>query len=76
MEIYAGIDLGGTAIKGSIAGRDGTILADDTIATESHLGPEGVLERMAGLVNRLAVLLGPSGGDGDRSAGIDRSGAA
>ena len=55
MEIYAGIDLGGTAIKGSIAGRDGTILADDTIATESHLGPEGVLERMAGLVNRLAA---------------------
>ncbi len=52
--LYASIDLGGTKIAGALADDTGHIVAEQTIPTESHLGPAAVLERIAGLVQALA----------------------
>lgn len=52
--LYAGVDLGGTAIKAALATKDGSIVCQDTIATESHAGPPAVLARIADLVLRLS----------------------
>jgi glucokinase len=49
----AGIDLGGTSIKAAISDELGTWLCQRVIPTESHQGPNAVLERMAGLVSDL-----------------------
>lgn len=61
--IYASIDLGGTSIKCAFGSADGSIRASASIPTESHLGPEGVLSRMAQLVRQLETRTGhrPSG---------------
>jgi glucokinase len=53
-EVYAGIDLGGTNIKGAIAGADGKVLAEQSVPTESHKGPRGVMANMARLVKKLS----------------------
>jgi len=53
-EIYAGVDLGGTKIACGLAGADGKLIADRAISTESHEGPNAVIQRIAGLVNALA----------------------
>jgi len=53
-DIYAGIDLGGTMLKCALAGEDGKILAEKSVPTESHEGPEHVLRRIADLVKGLA----------------------
>ena len=54
MKIYVGCDLGGTNIKAGLVDIDsGKILISDSVPTLSHLGPEKVLERMAGLILEL-----------------------
>ena len=53
-DIYASVDLGGTNIKAAFAGADGKIVRQDSVPTESYEGPDGVLGRIAGLVNKLA----------------------
>ena len=50
---YVGIDLGGTFIKGGIADREGNILVNDKIPTESEKGSTGVAENIAKLANML-----------------------
>jgi glucokinase len=50
----AGIDLGGTKVRAALADRLGSILIEETITTDSHLGPEGVMDRIGGLVSSLA----------------------
>ncbi|NOZ20450.1 MAG: ROK family protein, partial [Planctomycetes bacterium] len=52
--IYAGVDLGGTMLKCALAGEDGEILAERSVPTESHEGPDHVLKRIAELVKDLA----------------------
>jgi glucokinase len=58
MQTYVGIDLGGTAIKGAMATAEGAVLAEDSLPTHSHLGPQGVLDRIADLAGRLAASAG------------------
>jgi glucokinase len=53
-EIYASVDLGGTNIAAVFAGADGRILAERSVLSRSHEGPEAVLGRIADLVNGLA----------------------
>ena len=50
----ASVDLGGTNIAAAIGFGDGRILVEEQISTESHLGPEAVLARIASLLKRLA----------------------
>ena len=45
-QVFAGIDLGGTTTSLAIADHDGTVVAEDKIATQSHDGPMGVLQRI------------------------------
>jgi glucokinase len=62
-ELYASVDLGGTTIACALADREGKVAAEGTIATEGYAGPQGVLERMARVINDLAGQAGckPSG---------------
>jgi len=53
-ELYASVDLGGTKVACAFATAKGEVLAEETIPTESHEGPEAVLDRIADLVNDLA----------------------
>lgn len=53
-DVFAGVDLGGTRIKAALATSDGTLLLEQVTETESHSGPQAVLERIADLVNRMA----------------------
>lgn len=53
-DVYASVDLGGTNIGAAILDREGKILQQAEAATASHEGPDGVLQRTAELVNRLA----------------------
>lgn len=57
-ELYASVDLGGTKIACAFAGADGVIVAEDRAPTEAYEGPEGVLQRIATLVNDLAEQVG------------------
>jgi glucokinase len=59
-EIYASVDLGGTNIKAALGTADGTLLCDDSQPTLSYEGPDGVLDRIAGLVERLCRRQGVS----------------
>lgn len=52
-ELLAGIDLGGTSIKAAIADVAGNVLIRESIPTESHAGPDTVIQRIAELVLRL-----------------------
>jgi glucokinase len=52
-ELYASVDLGGTKVACAFATAEGEVLAEETIPTESHEGPEAVLDRIADLVNEL-----------------------
>jgi len=56
--LYASVDLGGTNIKCAMGTSEGKVLDDSAVPTESHLGPEAVLDRMAALVNDLADKVG------------------
>jgi glucokinase len=57
-DIYASVDLGGTNIAGVFAGLDGRIVGEKKVPTQSHEGPEAVLERIAELVNGLTQEIG------------------
>jgi glucokinase len=59
-ELLVGVDLGGTRIKAAVADGAGRILVHATVPTESYRGPEGVIDIIAGLVQRLATPLGGS----------------
>ena len=61
MSLLAGVDLGGTKTACAFGRATGELLAEDTIHTDSHEGPEAVLERIAGLVRRLAAQAGAPG---------------
>jgi len=53
-EYAIGIDLGGTFIKGGMVGLDGDVVYSTSIETQAETGPEGVIERMAGLGRAVA----------------------
>ena len=53
--VYAGIDLGGTMLKGVITDATGAVLGKKSVPTESHTGPSGVLTRISMLVDELAT---------------------
>jgi len=57
-EVYASVDLGGTNIKAALGTVDGKILAADSRPTLSHEGPDGVLGRIAELVDDLGSRVG------------------
>jgi glucokinase len=58
VDVYAGVDLGGTAVKCAVVRGDGQILAEQSIPTQSHQGPEAVLSRIAQAVAQLAASCG------------------
>jgi len=58
MDLYVGVDLGGTTMQAAMAGANGRIVVERSVPTLSHEGPHGVLNRMAGLVHDLAVAAG------------------
>jgi glucokinase len=51
--VYASIDLGGTNIKGLLATGDGSAICSKSVPTQSHEGPQEVLQRIAALVDEL-----------------------
>ena len=57
-EVFAGIDLGGTTLVVALAGADGEVVVEKSIPTESHRGPQAVLQSAAELVNDLAKSAG------------------
>ena len=59
-ELQAGVDLGGTSIKAAVATADGQLIAEDHVPTESHRGPDVVLERIVQLVLELVRRSGHS----------------
>ena len=58
MDLYVGVDLGGTTMPAAIAAADGRIVAERSVPTLSHEGPQGVLTRMARLVQDLSAAAG------------------
>ena len=50
MSVFAGIDLGGTYMKAGLASADAATIAQESWDTETHGGPDRVIDRMAGLV--------------------------
>lgn len=56
--VFGSLDLGGTNIKGAFGTTEGRIIHSVSIPTESHAGPEVVLNRMAALVGDLAEYSG------------------
>ena len=54
-EQFASVDLGGTKVAAAIADRDGEILAERRIATNSQDGPDAVMLRVVGLVAELSA---------------------
>jgi glucokinase len=52
--VYASVDLGGTNIKCIVATGEGEILGSKSVPTQSHEGPERVVERIGDLVCGLA----------------------
>jgi len=57
-ELFASVDLGGTKISSAIGTRDGEILYENRVPTESHQGPAAVLERVAVLIRDLEAHVG------------------
>lgn len=49
-----GVDLGGTNIRVAVINADGTMSHKSRTPTKSELGPDGVIERIADLVNQVA----------------------
>jgi glucokinase len=50
-DLFVGVDVGGTTIKCALSGEDGKIFREGSIPTESHEGPEAVLQRIGDYVN-------------------------
>ncbi|MCY2995768.1 MAG: ROK family protein [Planctomycetota bacterium] len=57
-ELYAGVDLGGTTIACALATRDGQIVCEATVPTQSHEGPVAVLERISTVISSLVFRAG------------------
>lgn len=54
MNVFVGCDLGGTNIKAGLVDlASGTVMISDSTPTESRLGPESVMKRMADLIREL-----------------------
>jgi glucokinase len=53
-DVFAGVDVGGTSVKLAIGTADGELLAESAIPTDSHRGPDAVLQRIAEGLNHLA----------------------
>ena len=75
--MLAGIDIGGTKIAAAVALADGSIVAERSIPTHSHEGPEAVLARTAALIRELAPGAIQAAGVGlpgtlDRASGVVR----
>lgn len=54
--IYASVDLGGTNIAVAVGRWDGQILAEGTLPTQGHEGPERVIARIAWLLRDVSSL--------------------
>ena len=52
--VFASVDLGGTKIACAFATANQQVLAIRTVPTDSHEGPQAVLERIGGLVSEIA----------------------
>lgn len=52
-DIFAGVDLGGTKIACALARRDGAIIAEKSVPTESHRGPHAVIATIADTIESL-----------------------
>jgi len=57
-DIYAGVDLGGTRVKCALGTDDGDVLSERVVETDSHDGPEQVLERISETVLAMADEVG------------------
>lgn len=57
-EIFAAVDLGGTTIAAALATRDGRLIAETEVPTDSHEGPRAVVNRIGRLVRELAAQTG------------------
>src|SRR5436190_2190012 len=55
---FAGADVGGTSVKLAFGTADGDLLAESSIPTESHQGPEAVLKGIAEGINYLSSQTG------------------
>ncbi len=51
--VYCGIDLGGTSIKAALATGTGEILVSRSAPTDSHRGPQAVIETIEDLVSEM-----------------------
>ena len=58
-ELFAGVDLGGTAIKCALGTADGHVISERSVETRAYNGPDDVLQRIAAAVNQMA---GKTGG--------------
>ncbi len=59
-DLFAGVDLGGTSIKCVLGGPDGEVLFQRSIPTDSHAGPDNVLQRIAETIQLLTQEAGRS----------------
>lgn len=57
-ELFVGVDVGGTSVKCAVTTSDGNIIAEGAIPTESHEGPDSVLNRIGAHVNNLIIQAG------------------
>ncbi len=55
MKAYVSVDLGGTNIACAVADADMNLLGESSTPTESHLGPEGVIDRIGDAVEALCA---------------------
>jgi glucokinase len=58
VELYAGVDLGGTTVTCALATRAGEVRSEKTVPTESHEGPTAVLNRIAAVIDGLVAAAG------------------
>lgn len=52
-DLFASVDLGGTKVAAALGTADGHLVCHETVPTDSHAGPEGVLNRLADLLDDL-----------------------
>ena len=55
MKAFVSIDLGGTNIACAVADENLNLLGESSTPTESHLGPEGVIDRIGGTVEAICA---------------------
>ncbi|WP_437226426.1 ROK family protein [Planctomicrobium sp. SH661] len=59
-ELFVGVDVGGTSVKFALAGADGKLVREGSIPTDSHEGPQAVLQRIGEYVKQLTAEAGVS----------------